>query len=69
MGYSVVDGYRHIVNTGLSDTTDGSGFFSFENLLPGIYQLREILQAGWTKITPAGTGIDVTLTPGESDGR
>ncbi|MBI5127730.1 hypothetical protein HZA76_04725 [Candidatus Roizmanbacteria bacterium] len=49
------------------DTTDVNGIFSFENLLPGIYQLREQLLAGWTKIFPVGDGIDVTVDPGESD--
>jgi uncharacterized repeat protein (TIGR01451 family) len=55
------------VNTGTTDTTDANGFFSFENLIPDLYQLREVLQGGWTKIFPAGEGINVTLDPGESD--
>ena len=51
------------VNTGLTDTTDGSGIFSFVNLIPGVYQLREQLQAGWAQLFPTGgAGIDVTLT-------
>jgi len=53
------------VDTGESDTTDSNGFFSFENLLPGIYQLREQLLGGWTKIFPTGDGIEVDLSPGE----
>ncbi len=55
------------VNTGVTSTTDANGVFSFENVLPGVYQLREVLQDGWTKLFPTGGGIDVTLTAGEQD--
>jgi hypothetical protein len=50
------------VDTGLTDTTDVLGAFSFENLLPGLYELREQLLSGWTKIFPGDEGIEVTLT-------
>jgi uncharacterized repeat protein (TIGR01451 family) len=46
-----------------TDTTDGSGY-SFLGLVPGYYQVREVLQDGWTALTSI---LNVTLDPGESD--
>ncbi len=45
--------------------TDSLGKFFFEGLLPGQYQLREVLQIGWIQLS--GLTIDVTLTAGEED--
>lgn len=51
-----------------STTTANDGSFSFTNLVPGNYQLREVFAiGGWTKIYPTGDFLDVTLTPGETD--
>lgn len=50
--------------SGQTDTTDANGYFSFENVVPGVYQLREVLKNGWTQISAPA---DVTLTAGEND--
>lgn len=46
------------------------GFYSFENLTPGAYVVREVLQAGWTQKFP-GTDTDskhtVVVTSGEEE--
>ncbi len=47
--------------------TSGTGFFSFENLIPGDYQLREVLVNGWIRIYPTDERLYVTLIPGEND--
>ena len=39
------------IDTGLSDTTDANGYYEFLNLLPALYQVREVLNSlggGWT---------------------
>jgi len=48
-------------------TTNGSGFYSFTNLVNGAYQLIEQVLAGWTKISPSSGTINVALSPGEND--
>ncbi len=47
------------------DITDIAGVFSFENLVPGNYQLKEVIVLGWVQLS--GLTIDVTLEPGEND--
>jgi uncharacterized repeat protein (TIGR01451 family) len=57
-------------NTGQTDTTDASGFYSFTGLLPGLYQVREVLSSlgsSWTNLT--STSVGVTLDAGEIDGQ
>ena len=46
---------------GASTVTDGNGFYIFDNLITGFYQVREILKAGWTQITHPG---NITINPG-----
>jgi plastocyanin len=46
-------------------TTNGSGFYSFTNLINGVYTLIEQIASGWTNIT--STTLGVTLTAGEND--
>ncbi len=46
-------------------TTNGSGSFSFTNLGPGTYTVREVLPAGWLQTT-ASTSFSVTLTSGQN---
>lgn len=47
-----------------TDTTDGNGY-SFLNLVPGFYQVREVLQSGWTALT--SLFHNVTVSPGEDE--
>jgi len=48
-----------------STTTASDGSYSFLNLVPGYYQVKEILQNGWTNITSFFR--NVTVDPGEID--
>lgn len=50
-----------------STLTNIDGSYSFTNLEPGVYQLKEALTLGWYKLYPVGETIDVTLDPGEQD--
>ncbi len=48
-------------------STDGSGSYSFANLTPGTYYLREILQTGWVQTAPAaGFFGPIQVTSGSS---
>lgn len=42
-------------------TTDGTGFYSFPNLLPGTYTVTEVPQAGWTMVNPASGSQTITV--------
>ena len=42
-----------------------SGFYSFSNLAPGTYRLREVVQPGWTLTQPSGGLYEVTLAQGQ----
>lgn len=46
-----------------STVTDTNGAYSFSNLLPSTYVLREVLLAGWTQIFGAGS---VSLSAGQT---
>jgi hypothetical protein len=46
-----------------SNITDASGNYSFTDLTPGMYTIREILMSGWTQIFGPSP---VTLTPGQN---
>ena len=48
-----------------SDLTDGSGDYSFGNLLAGTYTVREVQQAGYTQTAPALGYHSVSLTAGQ----
>jgi len=39
--------------------TDASGYYSFDNLKPGVYTVAEVLQAGWYNVTPASRTVTV----------
>jgi parallel beta-helix repeat protein len=45
-----------------STSTDGSGAFSFTNLGPGTYRVREVVASGWARLTV--NPVDVTAGPG-----
>lgn len=50
--------------------TDDEGFYSFENLTPGTYIVREVLQSGWIQTYPgssSGSKHTVTVTSGEDE--
>ena len=42
--------------------TDAEGKYLFEELTPGTYTVREVLQVGWTQTAPEKGFADVTLT-------
>jgi len=43
--------------------TDTNGFYAFDHILPGSYQVREVNQDGWVQSAPGGEGFaNVTLT-------
>jgi subtilisin-like proprotein convertase family protein len=48
-----------------STTTDGQGNFAFNNLGDGVYQIRQVAQAGYTLTAPASGAYDVTITGGQ----
>jgi|GEM_PF-903215 len=58
--------YKDSVKTAEA-TTSLDGAFGFGNLVPGAYQLREVITIGWYKIYPTADYLDVTLLPGEND--
>ncbi len=44
-------------------TTDANGFYAFEDIQPGQYQVREVNQVGWVQSAPGGEGFaNVSLT-------
>ncbi len=48
-----------------SDTTDSNGAFSFTNLLPDTYTVREVLQDGWEQTFPVASGEHVVTVPAD----
>lgn len=70
-GESGLGGWHIVLSNGIAvpDTvaTDSLGSYSFTNLGPGTYQVREILQAGWIRILPPSPGTyTVIVTSGTS---
>jgi uncharacterized repeat protein (TIGR01451 family) len=45
-----------------SATTGSGGAYSFTNLAPGTYVVREVQQSGWTRTFPASGSYQVTLS-------
>jgi PKD repeat protein len=43
-----------------SNTTDSTGKYCFMNLTPGAYRVSEVLQSGWTAITPVDVQVSLT---------
>ena len=58
------DGISDWLDTGETDTTDVTGFYEFANLLPGLYQILETLQPGWTNLSSLTQNVD--LSAGET---
>ncbi len=50
--------------TEISTTTDANGHYSFPDLGPGTYYVREVPQNNWTKTAPATDGYDITAESG-----
>ena len=42
--------------------TDSNGAYAFDNLMPGVYTVSEVLQPGWYNVTPLSR--EVTLIEG-----
>ncbi len=51
-----------VLSQTINTASDGS--YSFSSIIPGYYQVKEVLQAGWTALTAVFK--NVTLTPGGS---
>ncbi len=47
-------------------TTNGSGFYSFTNLIPGTYSVQFVLPNGFTQVSPDNVGSDATDSDGEA---
>src|SRR5207247_1900390 len=47
-----------------TQTTDASGNYMFDDLDPGAYIVREVLQGGWTQTAPASGFYSVVVTSG-----
>jgi hypothetical protein len=45
-------------------TTDANGFYQFLNVIPGYYQIKEVLASGWTNLT--NVFIDLFAGPEET---
>jgi hypothetical protein len=64
--YLDANGNGQLDNGEVSTTTDANGNFSFPDLGPGVYKVREVVQAGWAQTTPTPadltgqTGLDAT---------
>ncbi len=56
--------YKDNAFTGLTTTTNASGLYSFTNLVPGSYSVQFVQPAGFSGISPANVGSDLT----DSDG-
>ena len=44
----------------MSVLTDGTGYYCFSDLLPGVYTVSEEMQAGWSAVTPTSIVLDVS---------
>ena len=53
-------------STERSVLTDGSGNWSFKDLIAGTYRVRVVQQTGWTRTTPSVGYHGVTLTSGQT---
>ena len=65
--YLDVNNNKKIDTNEKSTTTDGAGNFSFSNVAPGAYIIRQIVPAGMSQTSPAqGFGIHLTIKSGQS---
>jgi subtilisin-like proprotein convertase family protein len=46
--------------------SDANGQYSFANLRPGSYRVREFLPTGWSETAPAAGYVDVTITSSQA---
>jgi hypothetical protein len=53
------------LNPGGTQTTDGSGNYSFTNLQPGTYTVTEAVEPGWIQDCPESGSYAVTVGPGQ----
>lgn len=47
-----------------STVTDSTGNYSFAELSPGAYYVRELVQPGWTRTHPSGSGVHIVTIGG-----
>ena len=54
---------------GMEKTTGADGYTGYwDNLTPGLYQVRETTQTGWVAITPPDGSVELELKAGETAG-
>ncbi|HEY0680490.1 MAG TPA: SdrD B-like domain-containing protein, partial [Chitinophagaceae bacterium] len=59
--YLDLDNNNEFGGSDVSVTTASDGTYSFGDLLPGTYYVREVNQNGWTQYEPAGPGFEHTI--------
>ena len=62
--YSCLEDFLECSFTGDETTTDVNGFYTFTGLSTGLYQVGEVLKAGWTNLSGPFLNVDLT-TPGQ----
>jgi choice-of-anchor A domain-containing protein/RHS repeat-associated protein len=62
--YLDMAGTGHFVPGDPSAVTDALGNYSFSNIAPGTYTVREVPQTGWMQTAPAAQSWTVTVTSG-----
>ncbi len=65
------EAYLDLNNDGVYDGSDveiatgSNGAFSFDNLVPGTYEVRQVTQTGWQETVPASSLYTIAVQPGD----